>query len=178
MTDIELVELYRKSGGMEVLGALFQRYTAMLFGVCMKYLKDREASKDAVMQLFEKLTTALHEYEITHFKSWLYVTARNHCLMEIRSRKGKNFEDIETAVMESDGQMHPEDSLELETNLGKLEKCIEELIQEQKHCVQLFYLQQRCYQEISDLTGYNYNQVKSYIQNGKRNLKICIERNG
>lgn len=81
-------------------------------------------------------------------------------------------------IMESAGEMHPEDSLELETNLSKLERCIEKLVQEQKHCVQLFYLQQRCYQEISDMTGYNYNQVKSYIQNGKRNLKICIEQNG
>ena len=178
MTDVELVELYRKSGDMQVLGLLFQRYTAMLYGVCLKYLKDREASKDAVMQLFERLTTTLLEHEITHFKSWLYVTARNHCLMEIRSRKGKNFQDIETVVMESNGEMHQEDNLELEANLSKLEKCIEGLVSEQKHCVQLFYLQQRCYQEISDMTGYNYNQVKSYIQNGKRNLKICIEQNG
>lgn len=178
MTDAELLDRYKKASEMEVLGVLFQRYTAMLYGVCMKYLKNRDASKDAVMQLFEKLTTTLHEHEITHFKSWLYVTARNHCLMEIRSRKGRNFQDIESMIMESAGEMHPEDSLELETNLSKLERCIEKLVQEQKHCVQLFYLQQRCYQEISDMTGYNYNQVKSYIQNGKRNLKICIEQNG
>jgi RNA polymerase sigma-70 factor (ECF subfamily) len=97
--------------------------------------------------------------------------------MGIRSRKGKIFEEINPNVVESNGELHPEDGLELETNLSKLEKCMEELAHEQKHCVQLFYLQQRCYQEITDMTGHDYNKVKSYIQNGKRNLKICMERN-
>lgn len=129
------------------------------------------------MQVFEKLITTLRQYEVTHFKSWLYVTARNHCLMEIRSRKGKKFEEISPFIMESNGDPHPEDGLELEANLGKLEKCMEELGHEQKHCVQLFYLQQRCYQEITDMTGYDFNKVKSFIQNGKRNLKMCMERN-
>jgi RNA polymerase sigma-70 factor (ECF subfamily) len=178
MTDGELAELYKKSGEMQVLGILFQRYTSMLFGLCMKYLKDRDASKDAVMQLFEKLVMTLREHQVSHFKSWLYITARNHCLMELRSRKGKNFQDIEGVIVESGGELHQEDDLQLEANLSRLEKCMETLIDEQKHCVQLFYLQQRCYQEISEITGYNYNQVKSYIQNGKRNLKICIEGNG
>ncbi len=177
MTDLELVELYKKSGDMEILGLLYQRYTSLVYGVCLKYLKDRDESKDAVMQVFEKLITTLRQHEVTHFKSWLYVTARNHCLMEIRSRKGKKFEEISPFIMESNGDLHPDDGLELEANLGKLEKCMEELGHEQKHCVQLFYLQQRCYQEITDMTGYDFNKVKSFIQNGKRNLKMCMERN-
>lgn len=163
---------------MEALGILYTRYTAMVYGVCLKYLKDREESKDAVMQIFEKLASALHSHEITWFKSWLYATARNHCLMEIRSRKGKKFEEISTLVMESDDNPHPEDGQEMEENLVKLEKCIETLKHEQKRCVQLFYLEQKCYREITGETGLDFKQVKSHIQNGKRNLKSCLEQHG
>jgi len=177
MTDLELVECYKSSGDLEILGVLYQRYTALVYGVCLKYLRDRDESKDAVMQVFERLITTLQQHEVTHFKSWLYVTSRNHCLMEIRSRKGKKFEEISPSIMESNGDSHPEDGLELEANLGKLERCMEELGHEQKQCVQLFYLQQRCYQELTDLTGFDFNKVKSFIQNGKRNFKMCMERN-
>lgn len=178
MSDSELIQLYKDSGTLEVVGKLFERYTSMVYGVCLKYLKDREESKDAVMQVFEKLIITLKEHDVTHFKSWLYVSARNHCLMALRSKKGKNFQDISTMVMENDMVAHPDEGPEMEANLGKLEKCMEQLGDEQKQCVQLFYLQQKCYQEITEMTGFDFNKVKSFIQNGKRNLKICMERNG
>ena len=176
-TDSELIELYKSSSSLEVLGTLYERYMSMVFGVCLKYLKDREESRDMVMQLFEKLVSTVAEHDITHFKSWLYVTARNQCLMQIRSKKGKNFEEISPFLMESDPGVHPDDEQEFETNLTKLEKCIGELGEEQKHCVQLFYLQQKCYKEVTEITGFDFNKVKSFIQNGKRNLKLCMERN-
>lgn len=178
LTDAELLARYKQAGELAVLGELYNRYMALVYGVCMKYLKDREEARDAVMQLFEKLIEGLKNHEITHFKSWLYVTARNHCLMALRSRKGKKFEDISELHMESDVNMHLEDGAEIETNLTKLENCIQQLADEQKQCVQLFYLQQQCYQDITITTGFDLNKVKSYIQNGKRNLKICMERNG
>lgn len=177
MTDAELTKLYKSKGELQVLGELYNRYTPMVFGVCLKYLKDRESSRDAVMQIFEKLVQGLREHEVEHFKSWLYVTARNYCLMQIRSQKNRKFEEISPFVMESDAALHHDDEPELESNLSKLEGCIERLVSEQKHCVQLFYLQQKCYKEITTLTGFDLNNVKSYIQNGKRNLKICMERN-
>src|SRR5690606_12886370 len=176
--DSELIRQYKESGDMEVLGVLFTRYTAMVYGVCLKYLKDREASKDAVMQIFEKLASALHSHEITWFKSWLYATARNHCLMEIRAQKGRKFEEIDTLFMESDDSLHHEDGQEMEENLAKLERCIETLRDEQKRCVRLFYLEQKCYREITVATGFDFNKVKSHIQNGKRNLKSCLEQHG
>lgn len=176
--DSELIRQYKESGDMEILGLLYVRYTAMVYGVCLKYLKDREESKDAVMQIFEKLASALLSHEVTWFKSWLYATARNHCLMELRSRKGRKFEEIGTLLMESGDTLHPEDGEQKEEDLIKLEKCIEALKHEQKRCVQLFYLEQKCYKEITALTGLNFKQVKSHIQNGKRNLKSCLEQHG
>ncbi len=176
-TDLELVALYKDSASLNVLGILYERYMSMVYGVCLKYLKDREESRDMVMQLFEKLVTTIPGHDINHFKSWLYVTARNQCLMALRSKKGKHFEEISPFLMESNPGLHPDDEQEFETNLTTLEKCIGELGEEQKQCVELFYLQQKCYKEVTELTGFDFNKVKSFIQNGKRNLKLCMERN-
>jgi RNA polymerase sigma-70 factor (ECF subfamily) len=145
-------------------------------------LKDRDEAKDAVMQVFEKLNQTLKQYEVTNFKSWLYISAKNHCLMQIRARKAglrQGFgrqEEISSNLMESSYVLHLETEPEMEENLSKLEKCIAELGIEQQRCVRLFYLQEKCYKEVVDDTGFDMNQVKSYIQNGKRNLKLCMER--
>ena len=177
-TDIELVRQYKASGELAVLGKLYERYMQLVFGVCLKYLKDREESRDAVMQIFEKLISTLREHDVEHFKAWLYATARNYCLMQLRSGKGRKFEEITSFNMEKGNLLHLDEEPEMETNLGKLEDCIKKLVDEQQHCVQLFYLQQKCYKEITVITGFDLNNVKSYIQNGKRNLKLCMERNG
>jgi RNA polymerase sigma factor (sigma-70 family) len=177
LTDEELIVQYQKTEALEIVGELYNRYTALTFGVCLKYLKDREESKDAVMQIFEKLIEILKTHQIAQFKGWLYVTARNHCLMQLRSQKGKKFEEISPFLMESGDEMHLQDGPEIEANLSKLESCINRLAEEQKQCVRLFYIDQKCYKEISEITGFDLNHVKSYIQNGKRNLKICMEGN-
>lgn len=177
-TDAELIARYKRTGESECLGILYTRYTAMVYGVCLKYLKDRDDAKDAVMQLYEKLTEILKTHEVQHFKSWLYVTARNQCLMQLRSRKGKFAEEISPFLMETASEMHPGNGEEVEADLGKLEGCIEKLNPEQKTCVRLFFLEEKSYKDIAQLTGYDLNQVKSFIQNGKRNLKICMEQSG
>jgi RNA polymerase sigma factor (sigma-70 family) len=176
LTDEELVALYKKSEELDIVGELYNRYMSLIFGVCLKYLKDREESRDAVMQIFERLITILKDHEVSQFKGWLYVTARNHCLMQLRAKKGKNFEEISPKLMESGSEVHLQDGPEIETDLSRLEKCIETLGNEQKICVQLFYLEQKCYKEITEITGFDLNKVKSAIQNGKRNLKICMEK--
>jgi RNA polymerase sigma factor (sigma-70 family) len=177
LDDEELVDLYKKSGDLAIVGELYNRYTSLTFGVCLKYLKDREESKDAVMQIFEKLIVSLKDHQISQFKGWLYVTARNHCLMQLRAGKNKKFEEISPFLMESGEDVHLQEGPEIESNLSKLEGCIEALPEEQKRCVQLFYLEKKCYKEITETTGYDLNKVKSYIQNGKRNLKICMDKN-
>jgi RNA polymerase sigma-70 factor (ECF subfamily) len=176
-SDEELIALYKRTDDLEIVGELYDRYTALTYGVCLKYLKDREESRDAVMHIFEKMIASLKVHDVRVFKGWLYVTARNHCLMHIRAKKGKTAEELSSFVMETSGNGHQEDGLSIEGDLGRLEKCMENLALEQKQCVQLFYLQQKCYKEITATTGYDLKKVKSYIQNGKRNLKICMERN-
>ncbi len=176
--DSALLRHYKSTGDLEVLGSLFIRYNALVYGVGLKYLKDRDEAKDTVMQVFEKLVQSLREYEVENFKSWLYVTTRNYCLMKIRAGKGRFREEISPHLMENELTMHLQEEPELEQNLSKLEKCIEELANEQKQCVQLFFLKEMCYKEITSTTGFDLNKVKSFIQNGKRNLKLCMERNG
>src|SRR6478736_10136549 len=163
VSDSELLVQYKKSGDQQVLGELFARYTSLAYGVCLKYLKDRDDSKDAVMQIFEKLVQTLRNHEVENFKSWLYVTARNHCLMQIRARKGKMTEGIDVLNMENQFILHPQEGNELEENLDKLEECIKRLIDDQQKCVRLFYLNEKCYKEITVFTGFDLNQVKSFI---------------
>lgn len=176
-TDNEIIELYRKSGDISLIGSLFTRHTSLVYGVCLKYLKDRESAKDAVMQVFEKLISLLRSHEVENFKGWLYVTARNHCLMELRHKKGKFMEDISPNLMENEFLLHQVVDDEQEEDLRKMEDCINKLVEGQQQCVRLFYLEEKCYKDISTLTGLDMNQVKSFIQNGKRNLKICMEAN-
>ncbi|MDB5144326.1 MAG: sigma-70 family polymerase sigma factor [Mucilaginibacter sp.] len=173
--DEALLNNYRTSGDIAVLGELFEKYVPLIYGVCLKYLKDEDAAKDAVMGIFEELTVKVKQHEIKQFRSWVYVLSRNYCLIQLRS--GKRAEEVSLdEVMEFTPFLYPDDNNKEEV-LKALERCIEKLIPVQKQSIDLFYLKEKCYKEIADLTGFTLNDVKSYIQNGKRNLKICLEKN-
>ena len=175
LTDAELVSLYRKEADLNVLGKLYQRYMDLIYGVCLKYLKDPEAAKDAVINIYEELISKLKQHEVSHFKSWLYTLSRNHCLMQLRKEKGRNTVEIAEKFMQSEEMLHLDSVMEKESQLNSMEKCLEQLSDEQKSCVTLFYLQGKCYNEITELTGIEWNKVRSFIQNGRRNLKLCME---
>ena len=176
-TDQELLDHYRTDGNTEWLGILLQRYTLLLFGVCMKYLKNEDEAKDAVQQIFLKVIQELGKYDVTYFKSWLYMVSKNYCLMQLREKQrihsgALNEELIATAHEETDIKQLEQNDQTLEL----LQLGLKELNSEQQQCVTLFYLEKKSYQEISEQTGYNFMQVKSYIQNGKRNLRIWVEK--
>jgi len=174
--DDALLESYRQSGDLAVLGGLFERYMALIYGVCLKYLKDEEAAKDAVMGIFEELIIKVRQHEVKQFRGWVYVLSRNYCLMQLRA--GKKVAEVSLEeVMEFTPFLHPEENSNKEEALKALERCIGRLTEGQKQSVSLFYLEEKCYKEVADITGYSMNDVKSYIQNGKRNLKICLEKN-
>lgn len=175
LTDAELVSLYRKEADLQVLGKLYQRYMDLIYGVCLKYLKDPEAAKDAVINIYEELISKLKQHEVSHFKSWLYTLSRNHCLMQLRKEKGRSTVEIAEKFMQSEEMLHLDSVMEKESQLNSMEKCLEQLSEEQKSCVTLFYLQGKCYNEITELTGIEWNKVRSFIQNGRRNLKLCME---
>lgn len=177
ITDQELLQNYYADHNSEWLGILLQRYTLLLLGVCMKYLKNEDEAKDSVQQIFLKVIQELQKYKVEYFKSWLYMVAKNHCLMKLRDRQNKIPTELTEKLMtapeeETDWQalVHTDYTLEL------METALKELNPEQQQCVTLFYLQKKSYQEISDATGFSMQQVKSYIQNGKRNLKLLIEK--
>lgn len=176
-TDAEYLATYQATENLEILGELYERYMEMVFAICYKYLRDEEESKDAVMNIFEELVEKLRTHQVENFRNWLHSVTRNHCLMALRTAKFQFQEVSEENSMENEPFEHLSDEpFELEQNLSKMEDCMETLSSEQKTSIQLFYLQEKCYQEITELTGFELNKVKSYIQNGKRNLKICIEK--
>ena len=175
ISDQELLEFYYADSNQEWIGILLQRYTLLLLGVCMKYLKDETEARDCVQQIFLKVLTEAPKYKIEFFKSWLYMVAKNHCLMRLRDKGAKSVKELtDQNLAEQETDKH--DLLQNEQTYNLLEEAIVELSEEQKRCVQLFYLQKKSYQQIADQTGFTVMQVKSYIQNGKRNLKIILER--
>ncbi len=180
LSDAELVAEYKGLNNSEIVGILFERHTVMVFGICMKYLRDEDESQDAVMLIFEKLLEDLKKHEVENFKSWLHSVARNHCLMYIRSNKSKlakhkEYQKDAPVLMETGIFLHQGSEKDKEVLLVQLEECLKKLNEQQKMTVELFFLQEKSYQEVSGMTGFSMNEVKSFIQNGKRNLSNCMQ---
>lgn len=182
-TDEELINEFTLTGDLDALGELYSGYMHLVYGVCLKYLKDRDEASDAVMQIFEKLIDDIPKQKIENFRSWLHVVTKNYCLMQLRSQKTKN-EKLEEWIndpatfMEYNHVLHPidEDKSEIDKNL---DECIDILKAEQKRCIRSFYYENKCYKEIASELDLDENKVKSHLQNAKRNLKICLEeKNG
>ena len=174
-SDAELVQQFRENGNMDTLGELYNRYMELVYGVCLKYIKEPEDAKDCVINIFEELVSKLKKYEVENFKGWLYQLAKNHCLMKLRSDK-KIPVNNDVDIMHLAENNHLDNVMEKEQHLSIMESCIEQLPEEQKKAVQLFYLQEKCYKEIAETTNTDINKVRSFIQNGRRNLKICMEK--
>jgi RNA polymerase sigma-70 factor (ECF subfamily) len=175
LSDTDLIFKFKESDDNAFVGELFQRYTHLIFGVCYKYLHHAEDSRDASVEIFEHLLIKLKDHEVTNFKSWLYSVAKNHCLMKLR--KGKNnvvLKDDFGEFVEWKQDLHLNDVQEKEEQLNGLEKAISRLNEDQKMCIEMFYLQEKSYQEIMKETGFTFKQVKSFVQNGKRNLKVML----
>ena len=175
LTDLELVAQYKLEGDPALVGALYERYMDLVYGVCLKYLKQPENAQDSVINIFEELLEKLKKHEIENFRAWLHTVAKNHCLMRLRDKGNKDLKELnEKYAAETDSNLY--DLSKDDKAYDFLEESIKELNEEQRQCVILFYLKKKSYAEISAATGYNAMQVKSYIQNGKRNLKTILER--
>lgn len=174
--DKELLERFYSDYNNEWLGILLPRYTLLLYGVCMKYLKNEEDAKDSVQQIFLKAINELHKYKVEYFKSWIYMIAKNHCLMKLRD-KGKYPVEITEKMAATEDTTEDRNLLvEKDNTLSEMQTALSQLNHEQKLCVTLFYLDKKSYSQIANKTGYTMMQVKSNIQNGKRNLKQLLEK--
>ncbi len=174
--DQALIAAYKQTRDLQVLAQLYQPYLELLYGVCLKYLTDPETAKDAVMDLFEELAKKLLRHEVTHFKGWLYTLAKNHCLMKLRSSSRTRTQSVDPESMQTAEELHLKDKQEQEEQFDRLETCIENLPDDQRTAIRLFYLENKSYKEIESATGMEWNKVRSYIQNGRRNLKLCLQR--
>ncbi len=178
-TDTEVINNYLQSNDSQCIGELYNRYSHLVLGLCIKYLKNKDDASDMVITIFTGLMSDLKKHKISYFKSWLYVYSKNSCLMALRKRQSELKKELDlkenfTLIMDFS---NPEHLIEKETQINQLENAIFQLNKEQKVCIELFYLQNKSYQEIEKLTGYTNNEVKSHIQNGKRNLKLKLIEN-
>lgn len=177
-TDEQLLKLYTDTRQSEYFGELYNRYIPLLYGVCLKYLQDEAKAQDAVMQLFEELLLKVCRYEINVFRTWLYSVVKNHCLQLLRKNEPEINVGLDTEIMESADIVHLLVEEEEDTErLAALKHCIEKLPVPQRISIVAFFLEEKSYADIVEVTGYQLKSVKSYIQNGKRNLKNCIEKN-
>ena len=174
--DSELVAAYKQTQDLNVVGELFQRYMELVYGVCLKYLKQPENAQDSTIAVFEELSAKLLKHEVENFKAWLYTLTKNHCLMRLRSEKKQTVVKIDAELVQSEESVHLNGVLEKEESFKQLEYCLGQLGNEQRQVIELFYLEGKCYNEISETTGIEWSKVRSYIQNGRRNLKLCIEK--
>jgi RNA polymerase sigma-70 factor (ECF subfamily) len=179
LSDEDILSRYKDSGNTEYFGELYNRYIPLLYGIGLKYLNDAGNAEDAVMQLFEHLLPKITQYDISVFRTWIYSVMKNHCLQILRKENQEIIVDFNTEIMESDEILHLFDE-DNNDNVRKdlLKRCIKKLPVEQRIAIIRFFMEEMSYADIVDGTEYNLKQVKSYIQNGKRNLKICIEKNG
>lgn len=180
LSDEELVAHYQTTGDKQAVGDLFKRHSLMCFAVCNKYFKNEEKANDAAMSIFEKLFTDLQKHEVKNFKSWLHSVCRNYCLMQLRKPQiivplDDTTEKSEEDFMQLENFLHQNNK---EEKLQELEKALSWLSDKQRECIDLFYLKKKSYKEISEQTGYTTNDVRSQIQNGKRNLKITLKQKG
>ena len=179
LSDGDLIYRYQKTRNKRFVGELYKRYSHLVYGVSLKYLKNVPDAQDNVMVVFEKLMSDLESTDVKNFKAWIHTVTKNQCLMKLRKKsrlagKEQNLETVEYALTSE-----PKEDVKLkEEQFEQLEAAIEKLKPEQRKCVELFFLEQTCYQEIAEKTGFSLKKVKSYIQNGKRNLKIILTNNG
>lgn len=181
-SDEELAGLFRVSGQPKIIGEFYRRYAHLVLGVCINYLKNRDDARDAVMEVFERLFVSLRKYEVHNFKSWLFTVTKSHCAMIMRQRKKEGVsvgweDNLLGEIMENGSFLHHPSEDELEDRIRKLHHALNNLSPGQQQCVLLFYFDEKSYQEIEKQTGYSAKEVKSYLQNGKRNLKLVLESN-
>ena len=173
--DTELLLKYKGTGDQSYLTDLFLRYINLISGVCLKYLKEDEAAKDAVLNIYEELIHKTKTYEINNFKSWIYSVTKNYCVSYLKKNKIKLIELSENHEENWIDYSKLDAALEKENLFNQLERCIEGLPKEQNMAIRLFYLENKCYKEIVEVIGKDWNKIRSLIQNGKRNLKICMD---
>lgn len=178
--DVELIKEYKHTKNKEIVGELFKRYSGFCFTICIKYYKNKQQAEDAVLTIFSELIDKLLIHEVSNFKSWLHTVTRNHCLLNFREQKQeqvflRGFAKNSEIFMENNDDLHQSFNIK-DNKFNKLEECLANLKQEQKICIELFFLQNKSYIETAELTGFNLKEVKSFLQNGKRNLKICLEK--
>lgn len=175
--DNDLIRLYIETENRTYFDKLYERYIPLMYGLCLKYLKNQQDAKDAVVFLYEDLSIKIKKYEITNFRNWLFSVTKFYCFSLLKDKSNEITIDFNVDFMEFDKvDTLLEESEQDEFKIKALNECLSKLPEPQKVCIEAFYYNNKSYVEIVEDTNYNIKSVKSYIQNGRRNLKICLDK--
>ncbi len=176
-SDADLLARFRRSGAADDLLPLYERYAEFIYAIALRYLKTPSRAEDAGAELWSVLLDKLPKHEVTNFKSWLHTTVRNHCLMQLRREKRDPLAAASPPLMQSDGFTHLAGNANGEdADTRPLHRCLKQLNEQQRRCINLFYLREgTTYQSVAAELGLSVGKVRSHLQNGRRNLKICLD---
>jgi len=178
LSDEDLLAHYQRSGETHYLGQLYERYLPMVYGVCLNILRDAHAAEDAVMGIYEELSRKVQAHQIEVFRGWLYTLTRNYCLMELRRKKRMptDYHPPENLVHYDAITPASEFEIARPSDVERLQLCLQGLPNKQRQSIQQFYFEGKSYQEIAQQLEEDVGKVRSYIQNGRRNLRLCLEK--
>ncbi|MEL6655687.1 MAG: sigma-70 family RNA polymerase sigma factor [Bacteroidota bacterium] len=182
-SDEELVRQFQQSGDRFLLGLLLRRYSQSILGTCHYYLRQPQDAEDAAMEVCELIVRQLQKpKEIKRFKDWVFIIARNYCFRKLKDNKRLTelSTEWEKDFLNSDVQYELGDTLYVqeEALYARVDAEIQQLNEQQRLCLTAFYWQGEKYKDIAARYGMTTDEVRSAIQNGRRNLRNRFKGDG
>ncbi|MFQ5674351.1 MAG: RNA polymerase sigma factor [bacterium] len=174
--DNATIRSYLETRDVRYLGRLYEAYKKTIFWHCLKMVGNEEDAKDLASETFIRTFDRIEDFKLgAPFCPWLMRIATNLCIDHLRKKnryKFYKFDETHSAVAIQNESEPKQPMISGERIIEKLKK----LKPLQKRCFCLFYIHNLTYKQIAELTGYPLGKVRSYIQNGKRNFKLLMEK--
>ena len=183
LDDNSLIHQYQEQQEHRYFNELYQRYAHLVFGSCLKQVKNRDEAKDLTMIIFEKLVERLPTEQVDNFKTWIYYFTRNECISHLRKQEAttkreeewKKMRKSEEIFMENETLLRPYTDNSISNIDGAaLQHAIQQLSKAQQQCIRRFFFEQQSYKQIATATRWSLKEVKSHLQNGKRKLRLIL----
>jgi RNA polymerase sigma factor (sigma-70 family) len=178
-SDLDLIESV-KGGDLRSFGQLVDRHKARAMTLAVRMLKSAEEAEEAVQDAFVRAYQSLPAFEgRSSFSTWFYRIVFNVCSTALRKKRPVDLRSLEART--DDGFPEPEDQgagpdtvVESEELKDIISEAIDALPPNYAGIVSLFFLQERSYEEIVDITGLPLGTVKVRLFRARAMLRSEI----